>query len=63
MSFEESRLILNFMLNNFDHLFRLNKNLEESINRRRMLMEKYGYEEALLGKKDKNDSILTLKQS
>ncbi|CAF0712157.1 unnamed protein product [Brachionus calyciflorus] len=47
IAFEESRLLLNFMLNNFDNLFRLTKSIEESINKRRLLA-KNGREEALL---------------
>lgn len=50
LTFEESRLILNFMLNNFDHLFKLTKAMEESVNKRRLMIEKYGQEEALLEK-------------
>lgn len=50
IGFEECRLILNFMLNNFDHLFKLNKPLEEAIAKRRLRLQKYGHEEALLGK-------------
>lgn len=49
IGFEESRLLLNFMLNNFDHLFRMNKSIEDSINRRKFLMQKYGHEEPVLG--------------
>lgn len=50
IEFEESRLILNFMLNNFDHLFQLGKPLEETIHRRCIMAQKYGREEALIEK-------------
>lgn len=50
LAFEECRLILNFMLNNFDHLFKLSKSLEESICKRRLMRHKYGHEEALIEK-------------
>ena len=50
ISFEESRLLLNFMLNNFDHLFKLDKCLKESIGKRLLILEKFGREEALLEK-------------
>lgn len=49
-SFEESRLILNFMFNNFDYLFTLPKNLQEIINKRQNFMQKYGSEELFMGK-------------
>ena len=49
IGFEESRLILNFMLNNFDDLFKINKSIEESLSKRFSMMKKYGHEEALLG--------------
>ena len=42
--------MLNFMLNNFDHLFKLDKGIEENVAKRRSLMEKYGKEEALMDK-------------
>ncbi len=45
--FEESRLILNFMLNNFDELFRLPAGLQETVARRRLLAAKFGHEEPL----------------
>ena len=54
MGFEECRLVLNFMLNNFDHLFKLNRPLEEAIAKRRLMLQKYGHEEALLGELDWN---------
>ena len=38
------------MLNNFDNLFKLNKPIEESIGKRKLLMQRYGQEEALLEK-------------
>ena len=38
------------MLNNFDDLFRVNPSIEEAIMKRRMMMHKYGQEEALIGK-------------
>lgn len=38
------------MLNNFDNLFKLNKTIEESIRKRKLLMQRYGQEEALLEK-------------
>ncbi|RNA25137.1 DEP domain-containing 7-like, partial [Brachionus plicatilis] len=47
ISFEDSRLLLNFMLNNFDNLFRLTKSIEESIGKRRIMVQN-GHEEALL---------------
>ena len=50
IGYEESRLLLNFMLNNFDYLFKLNPQIEESISKRRVLMQKYGQEEALIEK-------------
>ena len=50
ISYEEMRLMLNFMLNNFDHLFKLDKGIEENVAKRRSLMEKYGKEEALMDK-------------
>ncbi len=49
VGYEESRLILNFMLNNFDDLFKVNKSIEESLSKRCDLLKKYGHEEALLG--------------
>ena len=50
ITFEESRLLLNFMLNNFDHLFKLDKCSEESINKRLIILQRYGREEALMEK-------------
>lgn len=50
ISFEESRLLLNFMLNNFDHLFKLDKCLMESIGKRLLILERFGREEAFLEK-------------
>lgn len=50
MPFEETRLLLNFMLNNFDDLFKLNKSIEDSIRKRKLMMQRYGQEEALLEK-------------
>lgn len=50
LGFEDSRLILNFMLNNFNELFKMSRSLEESAQRRRLHMQKYGQEGALLGK-------------
>ena len=43
-TFEESRLILNFMFNNFDYLFLLPKNLQEIVNKRQTHVQKYGKE-------------------
>ena len=50
IGFEETRLILNFMMNNFDDLFKVNKSIEESFNKRCSIMKKYGHEEAVMGK-------------
>ena len=38
------------MMNNFDDLFKVNKSIEESFNKRCSIMKKYGHEEAVMGK-------------
>ena len=43
--FEETRLILNFMFNNFDYLFVLPKILQEAVNKRLLHVQKFGKEE------------------
>lgn len=50
ITFEELRLLLNFMLNHFDSLFKLTKPIKDSIGKRKLLMQRYGQEEALLEK-------------
>jgi len=49
-TFEESRLLLNFMFNNFDHLFLLSKTMKDQIVKRCALRLKYGEGETLLEK-------------
>ena len=42
--FEETRLILNFMFNNFDYLFVLPKMLQETVSKRLLYVQKFGKE-------------------
>ncbi len=44
ITFEETRLLLNFMLNNFDLLFKQTKSIEELVSKRCKHMQKYGKE-------------------